>query len=244
MTERLMNTSMQAQLRFLKIHATVSTVLIAVLCTSALRQEKKAVFDQISVGRMDVVDADGKLRMVISNKDRMHPGMMDGKLIDRPRPVAGMLFFNEEGDEVGGLTFTGREVNGAGRANAGLMFDQFKQDQTIGISYSEADGRRAAGFQIWDRPDTKLSELIEKLNAANKMTDRAERDKALAAIRASAPPSPRRFFAGKNQHRAVLVSLSDAAGKPRLNLTVDATGDPRIEFLDEAGKVVARLPQK
>src|SRR5688500_20127763 len=137
MTERLMNTSMQAQLRCPRIHAKVSTVLIAVLCTSAFRQEKKAVFDQISVGRMDVVDADGKLRMVISNKDRMHPGMMDGKLIDRPRPVAGMLFFNEEGDEVGGLTFAGREVNGVRQANAGLMLDQCTQDQTIGFTYSD-----------------------------------------------------------------------------------------------------------
>ena len=96
------------------------------------------------VGRINVVDANGALRMVISNKDRMHPGMMDGKMIDRPRPVAGLLFFNEEGDEVGGLSYTGREVNGRGRANSGLMFDQFKQDQTVGITYSETDGRRTA----------------------------------------------------------------------------------------------------
>jgi len=98
------------------------------------------------VGRINVVDANGALRMVISNKDRMHPGMMDGKMIDRPRPVAGLLFFNEEGDEVGGLSYTGREVNGRGRANSGLMFDQFKQDQTVGITYSETDGRRTAGL--------------------------------------------------------------------------------------------------
>jgi hypothetical protein len=54
----------------------------------------------------------GTLRMVISNKDRMHPGVIDGKVIDRPRPVAGMLFSNDEGDEVGGLTYTGRVKDG------------------------------------------------------------------------------------------------------------------------------------
>jgi hypothetical protein len=155
-----------------------------------------------------------------------------------------LLFFNEEGDEVGGLTFTGQEVNGSRRANAGLMFDQFKQDQTIGISYSETDGRRSAGLQVWDRPESKLSELIEKLNAANRITDRIEREKAVAAIRAVAPPAPRRLFAGKTQDRSATVSLADAAGKPRLNLTVGPDGDPRIEFLDESGKVVARLPQR
>jgi len=173
----------------------------------------------------------------------MHPGVMDGKTIDRPRPVAGMLFFNDEGDEVGGLTYTGREANGTRRADAGLMFDQLKQDQTIGFSYSESNGRRTAGFQVWDRADSHLSELIEQLNTANQIQDRSEREAAIAKIRATAPPGPRRLFIGKNGDRAATVSLADANGKPRLTLTVDAAGNPRIEFLDEHGKVIDRLPR-
>ena len=236
--------NLRRELRFLRVYAVVNSLVLVVLCTSAFRQSTtNQAFGEITVARLNVVDADGKLRMVISNKDRMHPGMMDGKLIDRPRPVAGLLFFNEEGDEVGGLTFTGREVNGVRRANAGIMFDQFKQDQTIGFSYSESDGRRSAGFQVWDRPDSRLSELVEQLNAANTIEDRAEREKAIAAIRAAAPPAPRRVFVGKTQDRAAVISLSDAAGKPRLNLTVDAAGNPRIEFLDAQGKTIARVPQ-
>ena len=240
-----MRISVRRQLHWLRVHAALNTVVLAVLGSAAFRQTGPQKFEEITVQRMNVVDANGTLRLVISNKDRMHPGQMDGKLIDRPRPVAGFLFFNEEGDEVGGLTFTGREVNGAAQANAGLMFDQFKQDQTIGFSYSEGNGRRSAGFQVWDRSDTvRLSELIEKLNAANRIEDRAERDKAIAAIRAAAPPAPRRIFVGKNADRAATVSLADANGKPRLTLTVDATGNPRIEFLDEAGKVITRVPQE
>ena len=240
-----MRRSLRREIRLLRVYAVTSSLVLVVLCTAAFRQGTvTGKFDEITVGRINVVDADGTLRLVISNKDRMHPGMMDGKTIDRPRPVAGLLFFNEEGDEVGGLTFTGREVNGAGRANAGIMFDQFKQDQTIGISYSESGGRRTAGLQVWDRADTRLSELIEKLNAANKIADRVEREKAVAAIRAAAPAGPRRLFAGKLPDRSATVALSDAAGKPRLTLTVDADGNPRIEFLDETGKVVSRLPQR
>ena len=189
------------------------------------------------------MDADGTLRMVISNKDRMHPGVMDGVTIERPRPVAGMLFFNDEGDEVGGLTYTGRTGEKTRRANAGIMFDQLNQDQTIGISYSETDGRRTAGFNVWDRADSPLSDLIKQLNEANRMTDVAARDARLKEISASAPPGPRRVFVGKNADRSATVSLADAAGRPRLRLTVDAAGNPRIEFLDEAGKVVTRLPQ-
>jgi hypothetical protein len=90
----------------------------------------------------------------------------------------------------------------------------------------------------------RLSELIEQLNNANKIQDRAARDAALAAVRAASPPGPRRVFVGKTADRSATVSLSDPQGKPRLTLTVDSAGNPRIEFLDENGKVVARLPQE
>ncbi len=141
-----MRRTLRREMRVLRAYAVLSSLVLVVLCTAAFRQgATTGKFDELTVGRINVVDADGTLRLVIANKDRMHPGMMDGKMIDRPRPVAGLLFFNEEGDEVGGLTYTGREVNGTPRANAGIMFDQFKQDQTIGISYSENDGRRTAG---------------------------------------------------------------------------------------------------
>jgi hypothetical protein len=239
-----MRHSVRRQLRFLRGYAIVNSVVLAVLATAAFRQGGPQKFEHVTAHRIDIVDPDGTLRMVISNKDRMHPGQMDGKVIDRPRPVAGMLFFNEEGDEVGGLTYTGREVNGVRQANAGIMFDQYKQDQTIGFSYSEGGGRRSAGFQVWDRSDTRLSEIIEKLNAANAIEDRAQRDAAIAKIRASAPPGPRRVFVGKNGDRAATVSLADASGKPRLTLTVDAAGNPRIEFLDDQGKVTSRVPEK
>src|SRR6266508_4959559 len=230
---------------FLRLYVVISSLALVVLSTAAFRQAVKPQnLGEITVERINVVDANGTLRLVIANKDRMHPGVMDGKTIDRPRPVAGMLFFNDEGDEVGGLTFTGRvAANGARQANAGLMFDQLKQDQTIGFSYSEGGGRRSAGFQVWDRSESRLSELIEKLNTANAIADRAAREAAVAAIRAAAPPGPRRVFVGKTAERSATVSLSDADGKPRLALTVDAGGNPRIEFLDQDGKVVARMPQ-
>jgi len=215
------------------------------LAMAAFRQASVAKnADEITVQRLNIVDADGTLRMVLAGKDRMHPGVMDGVTIDRPRPVAGMLFFNDEGDEVGGLTYTGTVAGGRGRANAGLMFDKLKQDQTIGFSYSENNGRRSAGFEVWDRSDTvRLSELIKKLNDANARPAGAERDAAVAAIRATAPPGPRRVFVGKTQDKAATIVLSDAQGKPRLRLAVDADGNPRLEFLDETGKVIDRLPK-
>ena len=241
-----MRHSIRRQFFFLRAYAVTSSLILIVLAAAAFRQAGAAKsLGEITVERLNVIDANGTLRMVLSGKDRMHPGVMDGVTIDRPRPVAGMLFFNDEGDEVGGLTYTGTVAGGRGRANAGIMFDQLKQDQTVGISYSESNGQRSAGFQVWDRSDTvRLSELIKGLNAANKLPAGAERDAAIAKIRSTAPPGPRRVFVGKTQDKIAAVILSDAQGKARLTLLVDAAGNPRIEFLDDTGKVVARIPEK
>jgi len=229
---------------FLRIYVVVSSLALVFLTTAALRQAGRPQnLGEITVERINVVDANGTLRLVIANKDRMHPGVMDGKVMDRPRPVAGLLFFNDEGDEVGGLTITGQVRDGARRASAGLMFDQLKQDQTIGLMYSEGNGQRTAGLQVWDRSDRPLSELIEQLNAANRIADPAEREAAIKKLRDTTPAGPRRVFVGKTADRSANISLADANGKPRLTLTVDATGSPRIEFLDENGKIVDRMPQ-
>ena len=240
-----MTSKLRRDIRLLQVYATLSSLVLVFLAVSAFRQAPATQkLDELTVQRLNVTDANGTLRLVIAGKDRMHPGVMDGKTIDRPRNVAGFIFFNDEGDEVGGLTITGQERDGTRRANALLAFDQLKQDQTIAIAYSEANGQRSTGLTVWDRPETRLSELIDKLNAAQKMTDPAARDEAIKAARASAPPAPRRLFVGKNTDRSAAIMLADAAGKPRLNLRVDAAGEASIEFLDADGRVVQRLPSR
>src|ERR1700761_3992765 len=103
-----MQTSIQ---KFLLVYsAVVSTVLLAVVVMGA----KKGVqeFDELRVHRIDVVEPDGTLRMVISNKDRLPPVIIQGK--EHPengerRPQAGMIFYNDEGTENGGLIFGGHK---------------------------------------------------------------------------------------------------------------------------------------
>ncbi|HYE86275.1 MAG TPA: hypothetical protein VEA16_07960 [Vicinamibacterales bacterium] len=239
-----MKSSIRRQLRILQIYAAASFAVVSFLLFTAFTQSPAPQrIDELTVQRLNVVDANGTLRFVLSNKDRMHPGVMDGVTINRPRPVAGMLFFNDEGDEVGGLTYTGTDDNGR-RANAGIMFDQLKQDQTIGISYNEGNGQRSAGLQVWDRSEQPLSDLIKGLNAANALPEGPQRDEAVKAVRAKAPPGPRRLFVGKNTDKAATVSLADANGKPRLVMTVTADGAASIDFLDAGGKTVQRIPAR
>jgi hypothetical protein len=231
------------QFRLMQASAAVSVCVLAVVAAAAWAQAPTPQkFGEITVERINVVDANGTLRLVMSNKDRMHPGVIDGRTINRARPVAGLLFFNDQGDEVGGLSVSGQATDTQRRANAILAFDQLKQDQTIALTYSENSGERSTGLQIWDRPESSLGDLVDQINKANALEDRAQRDAALKEIRAKAPPAPRRIFVGKQTDRAATVSLADGAGRTRLTLKVEADGAASIEFLDAAGKVVQRLP--
>ncbi len=239
-----MKISIRRQLRVLQLYAAISVAVAAFLSITAFTQQNTTQrIDELTVQRLNVVDANGTLRFVLSNKDRMHPGVMDGVTINRPRPVAGMLFFNDEGDEVGGLTYTGTD-DGGRRANAGIMFDQLKQDQTIGISYSENNGQRSAGLQVWDRSEQPLSDVIRALNDANALPEGPQRDAAIKAARARAPAGPRRLFAGKNADKSATVSLADGQGKPRLVMRVSEDGAASIEFLDADGNVTQRVPSR
>ena len=233
--------SLRRQLRFLQASVMATTLLLVVLAASAFRQTRPQNMGEITVERINVVDANGTLRLVISNKDRQHPGVIGGKTLQRPRPYAGLLFFNDQGDEAGGLTLTGREENGRRRANAGLMFDQLGQDQTIGFEYTEEDRQRSAGFKVWDRPESPLADLVDQVNAANAIQDQSQRTAALTKIRASAPQPAQRVFIGKSRDRVASVLLADAQGHNRLALKVDAEGAASIEFLDADGKVVRRV---
>jgi hypothetical protein len=197
---------------------------------------------EITVERINVVDADGKLRMVLSNKDRQHPGAIDGITYNRKRSEAGLLFFNDQGDEMGGLTYRGDIVNGQPLSLGTFTFDQWKQDQTFAIRYNESNGQRSTSIAMWDRPDAPLTDLVKQFNSARSITDPNARAAAERRIEENAPPSPLRLYIGKTNGRASQIALSDAQGKPRLRMTVDANGNPRIEILDGTGKVTNRWP--
>jgi hypothetical protein len=211
------------QLRILQAYAALSLCALAFLSVSAFTQATSSQrIDELTVQRLNVVDASGTLRMVISNKDRMHPGAIDGMTLKRPRPEAGLIFFNDLGDEVGGLSYRGTNADGRRVASGQLAFDQFKQDQIVAMTYQESEGARKAGLQVWDRPEQSLGEVIRGVSKAE--------------------PSATRVFVGRNPDKSATVSLADAKGKPRLVMKVAPDGAASIEFLDANGKMVQRIP--
>jgi hypothetical protein len=241
-----MDARTRRDIAFLKAYALVSTLLFGVLAMAAFRvRPQKPRFDEIDVSRINIVEKDGRLKMVISSKDHFPDPVIDGVLFKRRGGnPPGIIFYNDEGDEDGGLAFGGQTVDGKKSAHASLLFDQYKQDQTVGITYTDTDGQRTAGFNVWDRSDIPISQTITRLRAARALPDGPQKTAALDALRAEGPGGVQRIFVGKKPDRTAGVFLSDVKGRARIVMTVDTTGAAKLEFLDANGTVVYRVPEK
>lgn len=200
--------------------------------------DNKVKFTEISAERINVTDADGTVRMVISGKDKAPGWVVGGKDYPGRPPQAGIIFYDNEGTECGGLVFD--------NDGSGLMFDRKNQDQIIGLSYAEEDGQRMYGLNIWDRPDAPLSDMVDKFMELRSMPPGEERTK-LGQELSEKWPSPLRIFVGREEYGdkdQVQVKLTDSKGRTRIRLVVDREDSPKIEVLDEDGNVIDSLPKQ
>lgn len=243
-----MDDRIRRELRVLKVYAVVMTVLFGTLTIAAFRQaQQKQRFDEIDVERINVIEPDGKLRMVISNRERSIGPMYKGQPFGYEggtRP--GIIFFNDEGTENGGLTFQGhRRPDGTFTAGNHLSFDQFNQDQIVVLNYTDDNGERRMGLTINDRADVDIFDLVAERDSIMQMPEGPERQRALeewAAPRDGVPLAARRVYVGRDESKAAVVDLADPMGNTRIRMRVDSLGTPSLEFLDAEGRVTARLP--
>ena len=210
------------------------------------RATQKPRFEEIDVQRINIIAPNGTPRLVISNAERAPDVIINGKTYHRSGSnEAGMIFYNEEGSENGGMGFSGHTRDGHVTADAGLMFDQYGQDQTVGLTYDEQDGRRSAGLRVWDRPNQPVTILADMVEPIKLMPNGPEKTRRMAAVRDSATKlglgGAQRVFVGKQSDKTATVILADAKSRPRLRLVVDSAGAARIEFLDDGGKIVRSL---
>ena len=238
------------ELRWLKGYAVVTTVFLATLALSAFRRATSAheTFDTIDVQRINVVEPDGHYRMVISNTPRSIGPIYKGKPFGYAgghRP--GIIFFNDEGTENGGLSFGGsRSANGTVEAATHMSFDQFDNDQVLNLDYRENDGGRLVGISMLDRAPFDIAKLAAMYDSLNRIADQSKREAEMMKIMTPTNGEPfqaQRVFLGRNPAKAATLVLSDRAGRPRIRLAVDSVGVASLEFLDARGRVTARVPE-
>jgi hypothetical protein len=236
------------ELRLLKAYALIMTAMFATLTLTAFRRSAHEKFTEIDVERINVVEPDGKYRFVISNKPRSIGPLFKGRPFGYPgggRP--GIIFFNDEGTENGGLSLGGsRAADGSVDASSHMSFDQFDNDQVLNLDYRERNGQRLVGISMLDRAPIPIERLTEMYDSLNRIADPAGRRAEMIKIMTPTNGEPlqaQRVFLGRNPQKAAMLLLSDPKGRPRIRIAVDSTGSPAIEFLDESGKVSTRMPE-
>ncbi len=252
LTEDQLLDRLERETRRVKRYAAGVTLLLGVLGVAAFQQAGRTRFTEIDVERLNVVEKNGTLRLTIANPDRMSPIVFYGKEYPGLRGGnapggAGMIYFNEEGSEVGGWIWRGRtKEDGTPTAAGFLTFDQYNQDETITLGYNENNGRRTAGLGIHDEPNASIQPILDSILAIRSMPDGPEKTRRQERFREYQRQLPERratrLYLGKDQTRSSVLLLRDPQGRPRLKLSVDSLGAPRLEFIDEQGKVTSQLP--
>ena len=237
------------QTRFLRTYAILMTAAVAVLALAAFRtpSAQERTFTELDVQRINIVEPGGKLRMVISNRPRSIGPIYKGKPFGYPggtRP--GIIFFNDEGTENGGLTFSGsRDAQGNYNATSSWSFDQFEQDQVLTLQYIDNNGRRRTGLTVGDRAETSIYDWVLRRDSINAIADTAVRRAAMEKLMEpvnGVPLYATRLYAGRDFAKNAVVNLFDPLGRIRLRMRVDSLGRASLDFLDEEGRVTFTVP--
>ena len=241
---------MEQELRLIKRFATGVTLALVVLSLAAFQVAGRTRFTELEVERLNIVEKNGTLRLAIFNSERKPPIIFNGKEYPGLRGgqaigMAGMNFFNEEGSEVGGFGWRGRKTADGHSAAGHLIFDQYNQDETLILSYTDLNGQRRAGLSVVDQPNSPIQPGLDSMLVFRALPDGPEKTRRMDAFRAvrrrSGEIRASRLFVGKDASKSALVSLSDPRGRPRLRLSVDSLGTPRVQFLDDSGRVTRTL---
>ena len=247
MTEQQMLQRMRKELIMLRGYVIVLTSLLIVFWFTGFTQRSdKQHFNEIDVERLNIVEADGSFRFVLTNGSRAPGAIIGGKEIRRSNSnnSPAIIFYNEEGDENGALVTAGRKKpDGKFYAASRLVFDRFQRDEMLSLQYYEDNGTQYAGLSLQDTRDIPSSEFLEGNDSIRAMPDGEAKKQALQKFQEEANKvGAPRLFIGKGRNKAIVVNLRDQLGQSRLRLQVDSLGSPRMDFLDKNGNITYSLP--
>lgn len=243
--------SIKMQIRFLSLYAIVSSILLFIVLFLIFRMQsnsKNLVVEELTAKRINIVEPNGQPRLVLSNVEKSPANLNHGKPFGIPGGNrGGLIFYDDEATECGGLVFSGRkDRNGKYFASGHFSFDQYNQNQVLYLQYLDDNGDRTTGLYVDDWHNSpSFPEFRRTYKETEKLPSGPERDAKLKQLMDPINGDPafaHRVFIGKDANKSALINLADGKGKTRIQLIVDANGDAKINFLDEAGKVVYSLP--
>jgi len=242
---------MKKQIRFLMIYSALISMLLILMCLFTVKKNSKIQsFDELTVKRINIIENTGIPRLVISNKALSPDVLSYGKTFGIPggnRP--GIIFYNDEGTENGGLTFMGKtdSISGKYTATGHFSFDQYNQNQVLYLQYIDENGERTTGLYIDDwhekPPFPQWRSMYKSAQNMPEGPDKIDKLHQLMEPSKGNPAYAHRVFIGKDFNKAAVINLSDKEGNTRIQLMVDSLGTAKLIFLDQNGDIVYSLPE-
>ena len=217
-------------------------IIVYLLISNTSKQEYKEneIIPEITTERLNIVGKDGNKFVVLSNPEKQALATVNGKPVnpqESERNIAGLLFFNEDGDEIGGLVYGIDSTN----SYQLLTFDQQKNDQIMALRKDEylEDGewKKQYGLLLQERSEKQSNVIISELYNIRKIKDSILREKEYDKFYNNPENlAPQRLFIGRTYSENVGLFLMDENNNPRLQIYLDEKGEPHIESFDENGE--------
>lgn len=246
---------MNRELVFLRTFAVVTVIGMTFITSTAFNKSGNQKFSEIDVERINIVEKDGTVKMVITNVDRFPNGT--SKINNRPtnadrKKRSGMLFFNEEGIECGGFIYDGRKTENGHSAGLSLTYDQYDGDQVMQLltqDVGKGDKRFVSSTLAFnDRPDKesqlKTMEIMQELEVLRKKDPKAMEEKYKEYEAQGILGGVPRVMLGKSRSQNNGLFLFDDKGMPKAMFYVDKDNNAKLDFYDEKGNVIASFPEK
>ena len=213
---------------------------------TASAQTDNKILDEITVKKIRIVEPDGTLRAVLSSS----PGFNAGQRAQQGGVrFAGLMFYNEEGRETGGLTYQGKATAEGQDADCTLSFDQYRQDQNVHLHHEEVKDAKSLriedGLSINQRPDwTTVKDEYGLYNQIQKLPPAEADELRLKSAQAGKVSAGRLFFGvvrGTNEgkpYNNAGIFIKNKWGRNAIKIFVDDDNKPHFQVFDPLGKSV------
>jgi hypothetical protein len=249
-----METKLLRQIRLLQICVVVLFALVALLCTNIFHPLLKVQrFNLIEAQRVNILE-NGIIKAALSNSAGFNEF---GRAQRGGVTFSGLMFYNEEGQEEGGLVYSGKGAPGGQDADVTLTMDQYRQDQNVYLHHEEhkdAQNLRVEdGLSINARPDwSGVKEEYKIYGELDQLSPEQRDDLRLKSLQEGKISSNRLFFGvkrgikGNAPYDDTGIFIKNKWGRTAIKLYVDNDNKPHFEVYDPLGKTVTyelKLPR-
>jgi hypothetical protein len=246
---------MNRELVFLRTFAVATAIGFVFIATSAFKKNGNPKFSEIDVERINIVEKNGAVKMVITNVERFPNGKdkINGRPTNEDRKKrSGMLFFNADGIECGGFIYDGQTKANGHDAGLSLTYDQYDGDQVMQLltqDYKEGDKRTVtSGLMFNDRPSkesqVKTAQIMKELDELGKKDPKAADEKYKMYEQEGLMGGAPRVMLGKSRNENNGLFLFDSKGMPKAMFYVDKENKAKLDFFDDKGNTIASFPEK